>query len=129
MRETKSRTSSGPRRFIGGAEISANKTAPSRRTLIVSNFIAIPVLDLMVAAPRRSCKDHLQTAALVFVAKQHDFTAVNCDASSAVFDGPRRSRWRTPHVQALRRQSSDHRRLFALRHAEPHGVAHDPSGD
>src|SRR3984957_20401552 len=71
MRETKSRTSSGPERFIGGAEISANKTAPSRRTLIVSNFMAIPVLDLMVAAPRRSCKDNFQTAALVFVAEQH----------------------------------------------------------
>ena len=49
--------------------------------------MAIPVVDLMVAAPRRSRKNNLQTAALVFVAKQHDFTAVNCDASSAVFDG------------------------------------------
>lgn len=55
--------------------------------MIVSNFMAIPVVDLMVAAPRRSRKNNLQTAAPVFVAKQHDFTAVNCDASSAVFDG------------------------------------------
>src|SRR4029077_1850645 len=37
MRETRSRTNSGPRRFIGGAAISANSTAPSLCTLSVSN--------------------------------------------------------------------------------------------
>ena len=37
MRATRSRTISGPMRFIGGAEISANTTAPSLRTWIVSS--------------------------------------------------------------------------------------------
>src|SRR5262245_42260214 len=36
MSETRSRTSSGPRRFMGGAVISANRTGPSSRTLSVS---------------------------------------------------------------------------------------------
>src|SRR4029453_2516290 len=36
MRETRSRTISGPRRFMGGAAISAKRTAPSLRTLSVS---------------------------------------------------------------------------------------------
>src|SRR5215467_13695353 len=36
MRETRSRTSSGPRRFMGGAAISVNRTAPSLRTVSVS---------------------------------------------------------------------------------------------
>src|SRR2546427_3919249 len=38
MRETRSRTNSGPRRFIGGAAISANSTAPSLCTLSVWNI-------------------------------------------------------------------------------------------
>src|SRR5580704_14752931 len=37
MSDTRSRTSSGPRRFIGGAVMSANRTAPSRCTSSVSN--------------------------------------------------------------------------------------------
>src|SRR5262249_50645482 len=44
MRVTRSRTSAGPRRFIGGAAISANRTAPSLRTLSVSKSIAISFL-------------------------------------------------------------------------------------
>src|SRR5580704_11294615 len=41
MRETRSRTSSGPRRFIGGAAISVNRTAPSLLTFSVSKTIEI----------------------------------------------------------------------------------------
>src|SRR5712692_5666190 len=37
MRETRSRTNSGPRRFMGGAAISAKSTAPSFCALSVSN--------------------------------------------------------------------------------------------
>src|SRR6266850_3159184 len=36
MSDTRSRTRAGPRRFIGGAEISTNRTAPSWRTFSVS---------------------------------------------------------------------------------------------
>src|ERR1700680_652843 len=36
MRDTRSRTSAGPRRFMGGAAMSANRTALSLRTLSVS---------------------------------------------------------------------------------------------
>src|SRR6267142_142479 len=42
MRDTRSRTSSGPRRFMGGAAISANRTAPSLRTVSVSKTIGSP---------------------------------------------------------------------------------------
>src|ERR1043166_10322232 len=39
MSETRARTSAGPRRFMGGAAISANRTAPSWLALSVSNAI------------------------------------------------------------------------------------------
>ena len=95
--------------------------------MIVSNFMAIPVLDLMVAAPRRSRKNNLQTAALVFVAKQHDFTAVNCDASSAVFDG--RGDHAGEHLTYKR--SGDSLLIIGdfLHHGTPSRMewAHDPS--
>src|SRR6185436_5227525 len=39
MSETRSRMSSGPSRFMGGALIAANKTAPSRVTLSFSKTI------------------------------------------------------------------------------------------
>src|SRR5215470_5018091 len=48
MRETRSRTSSGPRRFMGGAAISANRTAPSLRTVSVSK-----TMERSSAAARR----------------------------------------------------------------------------
>src|SRR5690349_19651689 len=38
MRETRSRTNSGPRRFIGGAVQFTNKTPPSSRTVSVSKI-------------------------------------------------------------------------------------------
>src|SRR5499427_10099143 len=48
MRETRSRTNSGPRRFMGGAAISANRTAPSLRTVSVSK-----TMERSSAATRR----------------------------------------------------------------------------
>src|SRR5262245_8499983 len=52
MRETKSRTSSGPRRFMGGAAISANRTAPSLLTLRVSKAICeSPWFDGWLGSP------------------------------------------------------------------------------
>src|SRR5580692_10169629 len=42
MRSTRSRTSSGPRRFMGGAAISANRTAPSWRTLSAAMTLSFP---------------------------------------------------------------------------------------
>src|SRR5215475_9141255 len=44
MRETRSRTSFGPRRFIGGAAMSTNRTEFCLLTLSVSKFMA-PLLD------------------------------------------------------------------------------------
>src|SRR5262245_31480791 len=53
MRETRSRTNAGPRRFIGGAASSAKRTAASWRTLIVSRSIGIslglPIDELLAA--------------------------------------------------------------------------------
>src|SRR5215472_11912391 len=40
MRETRSRTSAGPRRFMGGEAMSAYRTAPSLRTLRVSKTLS-----------------------------------------------------------------------------------------
>jgi len=45
--------------------------------LIVSNFMAVSVRDLMVAAPRRSCKDNLQTAALIFCRRAARFKGIS----------------------------------------------------
>src|SRR5580693_3626616 len=42
MRSTRSRTSSGPRRFMGGAAISANRTAPSWHTLSAAMTLSFP---------------------------------------------------------------------------------------
>src|SRR5262245_5273737 len=41
MSETRSRTSSGPKRFMGGTAISTNRTGPSLLTLSVSKTIHI----------------------------------------------------------------------------------------
>src|SRR6476660_3455996 len=46
MRDTRSRTNDGPRRFKGGARISANKTASSLFTLIVSKTMDCLWLDV-----------------------------------------------------------------------------------
>src|SRR3954451_4868943 len=53
MRETRSRTSSGPRRFIGGAAISASRTAPSGRTVSVSKVVLTPLPPLRPLPGRR----------------------------------------------------------------------------
>src|SRR4029450_2285035 len=44
MRDTRSRTNSGPRRFMGGAAISTNRTAHSLWTVSVSKTMGSPRL-------------------------------------------------------------------------------------
>src|SRR5262245_16210961 len=50
MSETRSRTNSGPKRFIGGTAISTNRTPPSLLTLSVSKTIQISSIRWALAA-------------------------------------------------------------------------------
>src|SRR4051812_2551172 len=49
MSETRSRMSSGPSRFMGGALIVANRTAPSRRTISFSKTNEPAGVSLLIA--------------------------------------------------------------------------------
>src|SRR5579859_1582873 len=69
MSETRSRTNSGPRRFIGGAAMSTKRTAPSRLVLSVSKIMDIScsglTLELIKVSPsstRRRTSGHEDAA-------------------------------------------------------------------
>src|SRR5258707_13254798 len=84
MRETRSRTSSGPRRFMGGAAISANRTAPSWRTLSVAMTPSFPgdvrAVDRVVD---RLVVDRLVVDRLLGLRRRHHPTRVGLRVSRA----------------------------------------------
>src|ERR1044071_495648 len=79
MRETRSRTSSGPSRFMGGAAISANSTAPSLRTLSVSKTME-GSLAAALAVDNGKRPDAVVTAAAVRNLAMN-FIMVSCHTS------------------------------------------------
>src|SRR5256885_7033849 len=87
MRETRSRTSSGPSRFMGGAAISANRTAPSLRTVSVSKTTVSPRPSSLISSDIFPLSYPSHPRSESFSQRDHELSTTHAEQSESKISG------------------------------------------